>query len=49
MISLSGLVTWYTARILARCMEVDRSLITYADVGWYTNVARILMQAGIRS
>jgi len=33
--TLSGLVTLYTARILVRCMEVDPSLITYADIGWY--------------
>jgi len=34
-LTLCGLVTLYTARILARCMEVDPSLITYADIGWY--------------
>ena len=34
MMTLSGVVTLYTARILAKCMEVDPSLITYADIGW---------------
>ena len=34
-LTLSGAVTLYTARILARCMEVDPTLITYADIGWY--------------
>ena len=33
--TLTGLVTLYTARLLVRCMEVDPSLITYADIGWY--------------
>ena len=32
---LCGVVTLYTARILARCMEVDPTLITYADIGWF--------------
>jgi len=38
-LSLCGLVTLYTARILARCLDVDPSLITYADIGWYQSIA----------
>lgn len=31
---LSALVTLYTARILAKCMDADNSLITYADLAY---------------
>ncbi|KAI9817305.1 MAG: hypothetical protein M1832_004727 [Thelocarpon impressellum] len=30
----SALVTNYTARILAKCLDVDRSLITFADIAY---------------
>src|SRR5205809_1737434 len=42
-LSLSGLITLYTARILSRCMEVDPSLITYADIGWCLSTLIALM------
>jgi vesicular inhibitory amino acid transporter len=40
---LSALVTAYTARILAKCMDVDASLITFADLAFisYGQKARI--------
>jgi vesicular inhibitory amino acid transporter len=42
-LGLSALVTWYTAKILAKCMDVDASLITFADVAYvsYGDRARI--------
>ncbi len=40
---LAALVTAYTARILAKCMDVDNSLITFADLAYisYGQQARI--------
>jgi vesicular inhibitory amino acid transporter len=40
---LSAVVTAYTARLLARCMDVDASLITFADLAYvsYGQKARI--------
>ena len=43
MLVACGLVTIYTAKILARCMEVDQTLITYADVGWYLFLGTVLI------
>jgi vesicular inhibitory amino acid transporter len=31
-LALSALVTAYTARLLAKCMDLDASLITFADI-----------------
>ncbi|CAG8951796.1 hypothetical protein HYFRA_00005600 [Hymenoscyphus fraxineus] len=40
---LSAIVTAYTAKILARCMDVDASLVTFADLAYisYGRKARI--------
>jgi vesicular inhibitory amino acid transporter len=42
-LALSALVTAYTAKILAKCMDVDASLITFADLAFvsYGQRARI--------
>jgi vesicular inhibitory amino acid transporter len=42
-LALSALVTAYTAKILAKCMDVDASLITFADLAFvsYGQKARI--------
>ena len=42
-LALSALVTAYTAKILAKCMDVDASLITFADLAYvsYGQRARI--------
>ena len=42
-LTLSALVTSYTAKILAKCMDVDASLITFADLAFvsYGQRARI--------
>jgi vesicular inhibitory amino acid transporter len=42
-LALSALVTAYTARLLAKCMDVDASLITFADLAFvsYGRKARI--------
>lgn len=41
---LASVMTWYTARILAKCMDTDRSLVTFADLAFisYGQKARIL-------
>ena len=42
-LSFAAVVTSYTARILARCLDVDRSLVTYADLAYisFGNHARL--------
>ena len=42
-LSSAAVVTSYTARILARCLDVDRSLVTYADLAYisFGNHARL--------
>lgn len=44
MLVFSGLTTFYTAKLLARCMDTDHTLVTYADVAYaaYGPRARIL-------
>lgn len=43
-LSFAAVVTSYTARILARCLDVDRSLVTYADLAYisFGNHARLV-------
>ncbi len=42
-LAFSALITGYTARVLAKCMDVDASLITFADLAYvsYGQKARI--------
>ncbi|KNG85069.1 putative transporter [Aspergillus nomiae NRRL 13137] len=42
-LSFAAAVTSYTAKILARCLDVDRSLVTYADLAYisFGNHARL--------
>ena len=32
----SGIVTWYTALLLAKCMDKNEMLVTYADVAYFS-------------
>ncbi|KAE8306650.1 transmembrane amino acid transporter protein-domain-containing protein [Aspergillus transmontanensis] len=43
-LTFAAVVTSYTAKILARCLDVDRSLVTYADLAYisFGNHARLV-------
>lgn len=42
---MSALATSYTAKLLAKCLDVDQSLVTFADIGYvaFGSRARVMI------